>query len=123
MRLAGMSLGIAAGITSSMAASTKEKMRENRLRRMAERQGFALHKKRRHDPRALDYGEVWLRPVALPSSERWDDDGIGPFRDEGGRSALDHVEEWLTADDEDRWTDERYVRGRQLRATCTPAGR
>ena len=108
---------------SGMAAGTTEKVRENRLRRMAERQGFALHKKRRHDPRALDYGEVWLRPVAAPNPERSDDAAIGPFRDEGGRSALDHVEEWLTADDEDRWTDERYVRGRQLRATCTPARR
>jgi hypothetical protein len=117
-----MAAGIAAGILPGMVTSTTEKVRENRLRRMAERQGFALHKKRRHDTRALDYGEVWLRVVA-PISERSDDAWIGPFRDEGGRSALDQVEEWLTADDEDRWSDERYVRGRQLRATCTPARR
>jgi hypothetical protein len=33
-----------------------EKVRENRLRRMAERQGLALRKTRRRDPRAIDYG-------------------------------------------------------------------
>jgi hypothetical protein len=33
-----------------------EKVRENRLRRMAERQGLVLHKSRRRDPLALDYG-------------------------------------------------------------------
>lgn len=31
-------------------------MRENRLRRMAERQGLKLMKSRRRDPRAYDYG-------------------------------------------------------------------
>jgi hypothetical protein len=33
-----------------------DKVRENRLRRMAERQGFRLVKSRRRDPRAVDYG-------------------------------------------------------------------
>lgn len=37
-----------------------DKVRENRLRRMAERQGLALRKTRRHDPRALDYGRYQL---------------------------------------------------------------
>jgi hypothetical protein len=32
------------------------KIRENRLRRMATRQGFLLRKIRRFDPRAIDYG-------------------------------------------------------------------
>jgi hypothetical protein len=32
------------------------KVQENRLRRMAERQGMMLVKSRRRDPRALDYG-------------------------------------------------------------------
>lgn len=41
-----------------------EKVRENRLRRMAERQGFVLAKSRRRDPRALDYGG-WM--ILLPS--------------------------------------------------------
>ncbi len=35
-----------------------EKVRENRLRRMAERQGLALVKSRRRDPRAIDY-DCW----------------------------------------------------------------
>lgn len=35
---------------------TEEKIRENRLRRAAARQGLTLHKSRTRDPRALDYG-------------------------------------------------------------------
>jgi hypothetical protein len=35
---------------------TEEKIRENRLRRMAARQGLSLTKTRRRDRRALDYG-------------------------------------------------------------------
>jgi len=35
-----------------------DKVRENRVRRMAERQGIALEKSRRRDPRAWDYG-LW----------------------------------------------------------------
>lgn len=37
-----------------------DKVRENRLRRMAERQGLKLEKSRRRDPRALDYGSYQL---------------------------------------------------------------
>ncbi len=43
-----------------MTSSTPEKVRENRLRRMAERQGLKLHKSRRRDPRAIDYGTYHL---------------------------------------------------------------
>ena len=39
--------------------SHREKVRENRLRRMARRQGLVLKKSRVRDPRALDYGK-WL---------------------------------------------------------------
>ena len=39
---------------------TVEKIRENRVRRMAQRQGLALHKSRRRDRRAIDYGVYWL---------------------------------------------------------------
>lgn len=46
-----------------MTTSTDEKVRENRLRRMAERQGLKLQKSRRRDPRALDYGKYWLFDV------------------------------------------------------------
>ena len=37
-----------------------EKVRENRLRRMAARQGLVLKKSRRRDPRALGYGGYML---------------------------------------------------------------
>jgi hypothetical protein len=39
---------------------TEEKIRENRLRRMAERQGLKLEKSRRRDPRATGYGTYML---------------------------------------------------------------
>ncbi len=39
-----------------------EKVRINRLRRMAARQGYELHKTRRVDPRATDYGTYQLVP-------------------------------------------------------------
>ena len=42
-----------------MTTSTSEKVRENRLRRAAQRQGLELRKSPRRDPRALDYG-AWL---------------------------------------------------------------
>jgi hypothetical protein len=55
--------GMVSGILSGMATSTKgrdmeqaEKVRENRLRAMAKRQGRELSKSRRRDPYALDYG-------------------------------------------------------------------
>src|SRR5215210_2836640 len=37
-----------------------EKVCENRLRRMAQRQGLELRKSRVRDPRAIDYGKYWL---------------------------------------------------------------
>jgi hypothetical protein len=44
-----------------MAAETNvDKIRENRLRRMAERQGLQLQKSRRRDPRATGYGTYQL---------------------------------------------------------------
>jgi hypothetical protein len=43
-----------------MAQSPAEKVRENRLRRAAERQGLALMKSRRRDPRAYDFGTYML---------------------------------------------------------------
>ncbi|MGA2455575.1 MAG: hypothetical protein ABSG93_18875 [Solirubrobacteraceae bacterium] len=56
-----------------------EKVRENRLRRMAQRQGLALVKSRRRDPRALDYRGYWLSRV---DNGRW-------LRDENGREVRD----------------------------------
>jgi hypothetical protein len=44
-----------------MAAETNaDKIRENRLRRMAERQGLQLQKSRRRDPRATEFGTYQL---------------------------------------------------------------
>ena len=40
--------------------SDEDKIRENRLRRAAQRQGLALTKSRRRDPRAYDYGTYML---------------------------------------------------------------
>jgi hypothetical protein len=39
---------------------TVDKVRENRLRRMAARQGFILQKSARRDPRARDYARFRL---------------------------------------------------------------
>ena len=45
------------------AMAMAEKVRENRLRRAAERQGYRLSKSRRRDPRAIDYGGYMLVDV------------------------------------------------------------
>jgi hypothetical protein len=75
---------------------TAEKTRETRLRRMAERQGLALHKSRRRDPFAKDYGQVWLRWLDSPTPERLNDAWIGPFEN------LDEVERWFAIDPDER---------------------
>jgi hypothetical protein len=90
-----------------MAAQTaQEKARENRLRRMADRQGLTLHKPRRRDTRALDYGELWLmrywvedesgKIEALTNPEGSNDAWLGPFL------SLDELEAWLTSDPDTR---------------------
>ena len=65
------------------AKATAERVRENRVRRMAERQGLALRKSRRRDPYAIDYGTYWLI-----------DPSMNAVTHECGN--LDEVEEWLT---------------------------
>lgn len=64
-----------------------DKVRENRLRNMARRQGLYVQKSRRRDPHALDYGAYWLI------------DTRGNFVVSGGEwgLTLDQVEEFLTA--------------------------
>lgn len=54
-------LSIPAGTLVGMEPS--EKTRENRLRRMAARQGFAFRKTRRLDHRAADFGTYTLTPA------------------------------------------------------------
>jgi len=60
-----------------------EKVREIRLRRMAERQGLRLSRSRRRDVRALDYGKYWLHRG---------DEAVTPA--EG--MTLDEIEDYLT---------------------------
>jgi hypothetical protein len=63
-----------------------DKVRENRLRRMADRQGLALQKSRRRDPHAFDFGTYWLVDPynnALVAGDEWGWE-------------LDDIEEWLT---------------------------
>lgn len=67
-----------------------EKIRENRLRRMAARQGFALLKSRRRDPRAYDFGTYMLTDHYTNSVVATGDDG------RGYGLTLDEVEAWLT---------------------------
>jgi hypothetical protein len=55
-----MPLGIDLGMIAGM--ENEEKTRVNRLRRMAIRQGYTLHKTRRMDTRAKDYGTYTLSP-------------------------------------------------------------
>jgi hypothetical protein len=48
---------------------TAEKIRENRVRRIAKRRGFRLEKSARRDERATDYGRYRLREVGYLKSE------------------------------------------------------
>lgn len=67
-----------------------DKVRENRLRRMAERQGLALFKSRRRDPRAIDYG-CWM--IVDPTINAVVAGTAATGRPE---MSLDDVEAWLT---------------------------
>ncbi len=67
-----------------------EKVRENRLRRMADRQGFRLMKSRARDPRDITYGGYMLVDL-VPGRNRGTNYGRG-FQD-----SLDRIEEYLTA--------------------------
>jgi hypothetical protein len=77
---------------------TAERVRENRLRRMADRQGLRLEKSRRRDPRAVDYGKYIVVDQATGAVVV----GTGPI----GRPTwdLDQVEAWLMSDPSDPWS-------------------
>lgn len=64
----------------------EDKVRENRLRRAAARQGYKLVKSARRDPMALDYNRWWIEDVT--------DRGRPTVGDAGGME-LDDVEAWL----------------------------
>ncbi len=74
-----------------------DKTRETRLRRMADRQGLALHKNRRRDPRARDYGLFWLQWVDAADSENQHDAWVGYPRG----FDIDQVEDYLNGDPTD----------------------
>ena len=63
-----------------------DKIHENLLRRAAARQGLVLRRSRRRDPRALDYGAMWLEDKA---------GNVIAGDPERGPTKLDVVETWL----------------------------
>ena len=72
-----------------------DKVRENRLRRMADRQGLRLSKSRSRDVRALDFDLYALTDVHTGGLVHSDNvNSIFAL-------SLDEVEEWLTGDDDD----------------------
>lgn len=74
------------GILSGMPTDNDTKVRENRLRRMAQRQGFTLSKSRTRDPRAQDY-QTWI--IADARYNRVESYGLD----------VDEVETWLLEGD------------------------
>jgi hypothetical protein len=94
MSYPSIAYGIFSGIVSNIREGimTEAKIKQNRIRRMAERQGLALQLSRRRDPRAKDYGQVWLCWLDAPTPERSNDAWVGPF------DSLDDVEFLLTSD-------------------------
>jgi hypothetical protein len=67
------------------AEAQRQKVRLNRLRRMASRQALVLEKSRRRDPRAVDYDTYTLRDAGTGKAEAT------------GLAGLDAVEKWLTS--------------------------
>ncbi|MFI5729153.1 hypothetical protein ACIA49_03465 [Kribbella sp. NPDC051587] len=67
------------------------KVRENRLRRMADRQGMQLVKSRRRDPKAHDFGTFMLVDLRTQAIV------IGaPKLGENPSATIDEIEAWLT---------------------------
>jgi len=65
---------------------TDDKARENRLRRMATRQGLKLKRSARRDPLATDYGLYWLS-----------DAKTGRVKSPKAGVSLDEIERYLTS--------------------------
>ena len=65
------------------------KVRENRLRRMAARQGLSLVKSRRRDPRAINFGTYMLVDISTNAVVAGD-------HERGYGLTLDDVEKWLS---------------------------
>jgi hypothetical protein len=80
---------------------TQEKMRENRLRATAKRQGLKLHKSRLRDPRAIGYN-TWSFVEFLNSNH---DCLVGEHMD------IDEVEQYLKKTHLDIDEVERFLTG------------
>jgi hypothetical protein len=77
--------------------SAEEKVRENRLRRMAARQGMMLRKSPRRDPRAWDYN-TWMVCDA--------DTGLVVWATPHGYGIdLKSIADWLEAGAPDEWPE------------------
>ena len=65
---------------------TSEKVRENRLRRVALRRGWKLTRSRRRDPLATDYGQWRLAHLHANTSDRvfYNLDDVEAFLEGGG---------------------------------------
>lgn len=74
--------------------ATENKIRENRLRATAKRQGLVLHRSPRRDPRALDYGLYWLFLDNPNISALGSTDPVTPR----AGVTLDEIERYLTGD-------------------------
>lgn len=68
----------------------EKKIRENRLRNKADRQGLRLIKSRRRDPDAIDYGGYMLVDIETGGAVL----GAGSF---SFQADLDDVEEYLSS--------------------------
>jgi hypothetical protein len=81
-------------MANNITSSASERVRENRLRRMAQRQRLTLQKSRRRDPRAYDYGTYRLVDIDTGTLVAY-----GPLHDGWGLD-LDDIERALTEDTE-----------------------
>lgn len=76
--------------------SEDAKIRENRLRSMARRQGLTLAKSRRRDPRALDYGTYCLLRVETAGGHWRGRALVAGDQNTGYGMSLDDIERALT---------------------------
>jgi hypothetical protein len=79
--------------------SNPVKIRENRLRKMARRQGLCLVKPLRRDPHGIEFGRYYLAVAVTISRFEYAQGATVAGRANGFASmTLDDVEAWLTAD-------------------------
>ena len=85
----GIASGMIPGIATTAERFPMDKVRENRLRRKADRQGLRLIKSRRRDPDAIDFGGYMLADIQTGGAVL----GSGHFL---YQADLDEVESYLT---------------------------